>query len=129
MKRASPLDKRGFGGVLNAGGNPPRRCATAVAEHHPSVGGDFQRRLMISRTILPSGTGRVCVLLPVFLAALTTSCQHRTASVYDILIAGGEGYDGSGGAPVRADVAVLGDKIAKIGPVERSLARRVVDAS
>ena len=49
--------------------------------------------------------------------------------MYDILIAGGEVYDGSGGAPVRADVAVSGDKIAKIGPVERSLARRVVDAS
>jgi hypothetical protein len=65
---------------------------------------------MISRTILPSGTGRatVCMLLPVFLAALTTSCQSRTAPVYDILIAGGEVYDGSGSAPVRADVAVSG---------------------
>ena len=86
---------------------------------------------MISRMILLSSACRAaaCVLLPVFLAALTTSCQSRTAPVYDILIAGGEVYDGSGSAPVRADVAVSGDKIAKIGPVEHSLARRVVDAS
>ena len=45
--------------------------------------------------------------------------------MYDILIVGGEVYDGSGGAPVKADVAISGDKIAKIGQVERSLARRV----
>jgi hypothetical protein len=35
-------------------------------------------------------------------------CQRRTTPVYDILIAGGEVYDGSGGAPVKTDVAISG---------------------
>jgi N-acyl-D-amino-acid deacylase len=62
-------------------------------------------------------------------AALTTSCQRTTAPVYDILIAGGEVYDGSGGAPLKADVAISGDKIARIGQVDPAQARRIVNAS
>ena len=64
-----------------------------------------------------------------YLCALTVSCQRTTAPVYDILIVGGEVYDGSGGLPIKADVAVSGDKISKIGQVDRSQARRIVDAS
>ncbi len=64
-----------------------------------------------------------------FLLALTISCQRTTTPVYDILILGGEVYDGSGDAPIKADVAISGDKIARIGQVDRSQARRIVDAS
>jgi len=85
---------------------------------------------MISRTSAFIRAKKAASMFLVFLfAALTTSCQRTTAPVYDILIAGGEVYDGSGGAPVKMDVAIAGDKIAKIGEVEHSLARRVVDAS
>jgi N-acyl-D-aspartate/D-glutamate deacylase len=38
----------------------------------------------------------------------------------DVLIAGGDVYDGTGGEPVRADVGVLGDRLAVVG---RGLAR------
>jgi len=72
-------------------------------------------------------TAALCLAL--LLASVTSSCQRQTAPVYDILIVGGEVYDGSGSASIKADVAISGDKIAKIGQVGRSLARRVVDAS
>lgn len=48
---------------------------------------------------------------------------------YDVLIAGGMVYDGTGGAPVRADVAITGDQIAAIAPsLDRASARTVIDA-
>jgi N-acyl-D-aspartate/D-glutamate deacylase len=34
----------------------------------------------------------------------------------DVLITGGEVYDGNGGQPVRADVGIAGDRVAWIGP-------------
>ena len=49
--------------------------------------------------------------LALVLAIVESSCQRRTAPVYDILILGGEVYDGSGGAPLKTDVAISGDKI------------------
>ncbi|MCI0625932.1 MAG: D-aminoacylase [Acidobacteria bacterium] len=71
-----------------------------------------------------------CFVLLLVLGTLScTSCQRTATPVYDILIAGGEVYDGSGGAAVRADVAISGDKIARIGQLDRSQARRLVDAS
>ena len=48
---------------------------------------------------------------------------------YDILIKGGMVYDGAGSAPVRADVAILGDKIAKIGDLHADEADLVIDAA
>src|SRR5689334_15737966 len=33
----------------------------------------------------------------------------------DVLITGGTVYDGTGGAPVRADVGIVGDRVARIG--------------
>ena len=47
---------------------------------------------------------------------------------YDILLKGGLVVDGTGLPPYQADVALLGGKIAKIGPVETSQADYVVDA-
>ena len=38
-----PWTRGDFRGVLDAGTDPPRRSATAVAARHPSFGGDFQR--------------------------------------------------------------------------------------
>jgi N-acyl-D-aspartate/D-glutamate deacylase len=34
----------------------------------------------------------------------------------DVLITDGEVYDGTGAAPVRADVGIAGDRVARIGP-------------
>jgi N-acyl-D-amino-acid deacylase len=47
---------------------------------------------------------------------------------YDVLIAGGTIYDGSGRAPALGDVAIKGDRIVYVGPHAKGTARRVVDA-
>ena len=50
------------------------------------------------------------------------------AAPFDVLIRGGTVYDGSGGAPVVADVGLRGDRIAAIGTLPARDARLVVDA-
>jgi N-acyl-D-amino-acid deacylase len=50
------------------------------------------------------------------------------AAPFDVLIQGGTVYDGSGQAPVRADVGIRGDRIAAIGNLAAKDARLVVDA-
>jgi N-acyl-D-amino-acid deacylase len=53
----------------------------------------------------------------------------RAAPAYDIVIRGGTVYDGTGGPPRRADVAVQGDRIAAVGQLPDAGARLVIDAS
>ena len=48
---------------------------------------------------------------------------------YDVLIRGGTVYDGSGTAPVIADVAIDGDRIVALGDLAGATAESVVDAS
>ena len=48
---------------------------------------------------------------------------------YDVVIRGGTVYDGSGGEPYVADVAVSGDRIAAIGPHLPGRGRTEVDAT
>lgn len=50
------------------------------------------------------------------------------AQEYDVIIRGGTVYDGSGGPPVVADVAVRGDRIAAVGDLKDAKARREIDA-
>ncbi|PYP85618.1 MAG: aminoacylase [Blastocatellia bacterium AA13] len=47
---------------------------------------------------------------------------------YDVLIKGGTVYDGTGASPVRADVAIKGDRIAAIGDLKSADARQVINA-
>ncbi|MEZ5346558.1 MAG: D-aminoacylase [Pyrinomonadaceae bacterium] len=47
---------------------------------------------------------------------------------FDVIIKNGTVYDGSGGAPVKTDVGIKGDKIAEIGDLSKSTAKTVVDA-
>lgn len=47
---------------------------------------------------------------------------------YDILIKGGTIYDGSGGKPYVADIAVEGDRISAVYPKLKGHARVVIDA-
>jgi len=47
---------------------------------------------------------------------------------YDVLIRGGTVYDGTGGAPYVADVAVQGDRIVRIGPHLEGSAATEIDA-
>jgi N-acyl-D-amino-acid deacylase len=62
-----------------------------------------------------------------FLTMSATSAD-ASAPVFDVLIRGGDLYDGSGGPPVRADVAIIKDKIAAIGDLANAGAHHVLDA-
>lgn len=50
------------------------------------------------------------------------------AQRYDVIIRGGQVIDGTGAAPVAADIAIEGDRIVQIGPVQGS-GRNTIDAS
>src|SRR2546422_4737061 len=47
---------------------------------------------------------------------------------FDIIIKGGTVYDGTGRAPVKADVGIKGDRIAAVGDLSRATAPTIVDA-
>jgi N-acyl-D-amino-acid deacylase len=47
---------------------------------------------------------------------------------FDVVIAGGTVYDGTGGAPRRADVGIRGDTIAAVGDLSKAPTARTVDA-
>jgi N-acyl-D-amino-acid deacylase len=58
-------------------------------------------------------------------AALLAGCGER----YDAIIKDGTVYDGTGAPGIVADVAIEGDRIAKIGDLDAARADRVIDAS
>ncbi|MHC1730108.1 MAG: amidohydrolase family protein [Syntrophobacteraceae bacterium] len=47
---------------------------------------------------------------------------------FDVLIKNGVVYDGSGGAPLRVDVGILGDRIAAVGDLREARAGVVIEA-
>jgi N-acyl-D-amino-acid deacylase len=65
------------------------------------------------------------LLILIFAAQLTTGSAQ---SEYDVIIRGGTVYDGTGRPPIRADIAIKGDRIIAIGNLSRSHAKTVVDA-
>jgi N-acyl-D-aspartate/D-glutamate deacylase len=70
------------------------------------------------------------VALALAIAGLfATSAAAPPPAAYTVLIRGGTIYDGSGGAPYAGDVALVGDKIAYVGPHAPGRADRVVDAT
>lgn len=56
--------------------------------------------------------------------------QQRSGSQqqFDVIIRGGTVYDGTGRAPVKADVALKGDRIAAVGNLSRVTAPTIIDA-
>lgn len=61
----------------------------------------------------------------IFLLLLATACQTQE---FDILILNGTVYDGSGGAPLTADIGINADTIAAIGQLSGARANTVIDA-
>ncbi len=63
----------------------------------------------------------------IFIIAVIVSCGGTRKS-YDVLIRGGFLLDGSGNPWSKADVALKGERIAKVGFVEEDKAKAVIDA-
>jgi N-acyl-D-amino-acid deacylase len=61
------------------------------------------------------------------LIPLLSACDREPD--YDLLVRGGTVYDGSGSPGVAGDVAILGDRIAYVGPKAAGTARREIDAT
>lgn len=61
------------------------------------------------------------------LLVLTVAGQISQQSAYDIIIRNGTVYDGTGGAPRRADVGIKGDQITAIGDLSKAKAATEVD--
>ncbi|MBL8545134.1 MAG: D-aminoacylase [Hyphomonadaceae bacterium] len=60
--------------------------------------------------------------------SLGACAATQSAERYDVIIANGTVYDGSGAAPVRADVGISGERIAAIGDLSRASATQRIDA-
>lgn len=59
-------------------------------------------------------------------AAFFASCTQKTN--YDTIIRNGLVYDGNGGEPIKADIAIQNDTIAFIGDLSKVIAKNEVDA-
>lgn len=55
--------------------------------------------------------------------------QQPPVERFDLLITGGRVLDGSGRAAVRADIAIAGDRIVRVGDLARAEARRSISAN
>ncbi len=77
------------------------------------------------------------ILAGLFLSSCVAAPQPAPApavaaakpQTYDVVIRGGTIYDGSGGAPFIGDVALMGDRVAFVGPRAPGAALKVIDAS
>lgn len=70
---------------------------------------------------------RILHLLGFFTLFVLGSCQEK--STYDIIIKNGLVYDGSGGEPQKADIAIMADTIAFIGDLSGQLGvKQTIDA-
>ena len=66
--------------------------------------------------------------LVVLTAALVSAC-NTPRQRFDLIVRGGQLIDGSGQAPQRADVGIIGDRIARIGDLASESGGRVIDAT
>jgi N-acyl-D-amino-acid deacylase len=76
---------------------------------------------------MPERDTAAALLLTLSAALGATACGEPPR--YDVLIRGGTVYDGSGGPPVDADVAIVGDSIVAVGSIDaRAVAASEIDA-
>ncbi|WP_198944437.1 N-acyl-D-amino-acid deacylase family protein [Robiginitalea sediminis] len=77
----------------------------------------------------PGSTKPAWRRIPVFLflVLLLTGCAGEAP--YDLILKGGTIYDGSGGAPVVADIGIRADTLAAIGDLQGKAAERTIDVT
>jgi N-acyl-D-amino-acid deacylase len=73
-------------------------------------------------------TARCLLLLSTLLVAACGGALQPSEH-FDVIVRGGTVYDGSGGAPLRADVGIRGDTIAAIRDLSGAAASSTVDAT
>jgi N-acyl-D-amino-acid deacylase len=61
-------------------------------------------------------------------ASVAQSVQDSKAQ-FDVIVRGGNLYDGSGAAPRKVDLAIKGDRIAAIGDLKSATAKTVIDVN
>lgn len=66
------------------------------------------------------------IALFIFCIAILFSCKQE--ATYDTIIRNGMVYDGNGGAPYKADIAINADTIAFIGDLKNKSAKNEIDA-
>lgn len=72
---------------------------------------------------------RIFSPVSLLLLAFAAAACGRSGEHYDALIRGGTVYDGSGIPGIRADVAMRGDRIVSVGPLDGATADVEVDAT
>src|SRR5690349_24513579 len=71
---------------------------------------------------------KILAVLLISALSIAALAQARSPQSFDVIIRGGTVYDGTGRAPVRADVGIKGDRIAAVGNLSRDTAPAIVDA-
>jgi N-acyl-D-amino-acid deacylase len=71
----------------------------------------------------------VLLLLASACATTVPPAAPPEAATYDIVLKGGTVFDGTGNAPVIADVGVRGDRIVTVGDLSGAQARQILDIS
>jgi N-acyl-D-amino-acid deacylase len=79
-----------------------------------------------------AGMNRNVLMTAAVLILLVTACAlpedaSVTAPKYDVILRGGTVYDGRGGPPQVADVALLGDRVVAMGDLDPAAAATVVE--
>ena len=76
---------------------------------------------------------KLLALTLILALTVMTFGQQRFGSVsqqqFDVIIKGGTVYNGSGRAPVKADVGIRGDRIAAVGNLNRATAPTIIEAN
>ena len=69
-------------------------------------------------------------VIAVLVCLTLAGCQARLqkTSDFDVIVRGGDVYDGSGGPPRRADIGIRGQRIAALGDLSGAHAPREIDA-
>ena len=76
---------------------------------------------------------KLLALTLILALTVMTYGQQRFASVsqqqFDVIIKGGTVYNGTGRAPVKADIGIKGDRIAAVGNLSRASAPTIIEAN
>jgi N-acyl-D-amino-acid deacylase len=68
------------------------------------------------------------IALPVTMTAAQGQRSGSPAATFDVIIRGGDVYDGTGSPPVHADIGITGDRVTAIGDLKAASAPTSIDA-